>query len=180
MEVLTGTANDPISGVVARAVEGDEEAFEAIVSGFHLEMTRVAYLVSGDADLAQEAVASAWPIAWRKLGSLHEPNRLRSWLMSIAANEARQLLRKRRRRSLREIQLDVVAEQEDPTGNPRDVDLANALGRLSPDDRSLLALRYIAGLNASELARTTGRSSSGTRVRLSRLLARLRHELGDD
>lgn len=68
----------------------------------------------------------------------------------------------------------------DPAGHVRDLDLANALTKLDPDDRALLALRYVAGFDSTELARATGRSPSGTRARLARLLDRLRTELSDD
>ena len=68
----------------------------------------------------------------------------------------------------------------DPAGQVGDLDLANALARLDPDDRALLALRYVAGFDSTELARATGRSPSGTRARLARLLGRLRTELSDD
>jgi DNA-directed RNA polymerase specialized sigma24 family protein len=60
------------------------------------------------------------------------------------------------------------------------VDLVRSLAHLSPEDRTLLALRYVVGLDAAELGALTGRSPSGTRARLSRLTARLRMELGDD
>jgi RNA polymerase sigma-70 factor (ECF subfamily) len=144
-------------------------------------MTRVAYVVCGDLHVAEEAVAAAWPIAWRKLGSLREPDRLRPWLCSIAANEARQIVRHRERRRVVEIQVGHGhgALTSDPALRVADLDLAAALDGLSPEDRALLALRYVAGLNSTELARALGLSPSGTRARLARLLERLRRELGD-
>ena len=75
---------------------------------------------------------------------------------------------------------DAPATFGDPAARTIDIDLANALARLDPDDRALLALRYIAGFDATELGRATGRSPSGTRARLARLLDRLRTELSDD
>ena len=59
------------------------------------------------------------------------------------------------------------------------MDLANALGRLDPQDRALIALRYIAELDSASIGREMGLSASGSRVRLHRLLARLRKDLGD-
>jgi len=76
--------------------------------------------------------------------------------------------------------MDSVMTGPDPAGRTGDLDLANAMARLHPDDRTLLALRYVAGFDSTELARATGRSPSGTRVRLARLLDRLRKDLGDD
>ena len=53
------------------------------------------------------------------------------------------------------------------------------MARLEPDDRALLAMRYVAGFDATELAAATGISPSGTRSRLERLLRRLREDLDD-
>ena len=65
----------------------------------------------------------------------------------------------------------------DPATNVACIDLRNMLERLDPDDRALLAMRYILGFNATELASAIGISPSGTRTRLERLVARLRQEL---
>lgn len=170
------------ASLVERAAAGDEAAFARIVAAHHDAMARVAFIVTGDLDLADEAAAAAWALAWRRLRSLREPEKLRSWLVSIAANEARGLARARRRHHV--VELDVAADLGDtagggmdPSTRVQDLDLANALATLHPDDRALLALRYVAGFDSFELARATGRSASGTRARLARLLAKLRTEL---
>jgi RNA polymerase sigma-70 factor (ECF subfamily) len=173
--------DEPFDGLVERASSGDEAAFARLVRLYHADMTRVAFVVCGDATLAEESVASAWPIAWRRMSSLREPDRVRPWLCSIAANEARQLLRSRRRRAVAEIHIEMPGgHMGDPGARAADIDLANALARLAADDRALLALRYVAGLTSHELAQSLGLSASGTRAKLARLLARLRSELGDD
>ena len=179
MASTTRTVEGSLGEWVRRARAGEETAFRWMVETFSQQMAQVCFVVCGDSDVAEEAVASAWPVIWKKLGSLRDPDRLRPWLMSVAANEARHLTRARRRRAVREI---AVAEVAQATGHGRreeEIDLANALARLAPDDRALLALRYVAGFDSSELARVTGISPSGTRARLARLLDRMRKELGD-
>ena len=182
MTSIPSQLEDPLATAVASAAAGDEAAFARIVRAYHDDMTRVCFVICGDLDLADEAVGAAWPLVWRKLATLQDPGRLRPWLVSVAANEARQLMRRQRRRTV--VELSVAdhgpATVADPAGRAVDLDLANALARLDPDDRALLALRYVAGFDSSELARLTGRSASGTRARLGRLLGRLRTELGDD
>jgi RNA polymerase sigma factor (sigma-70 family) len=181
MATLAGPMDDNLAGVVALAVAGDEAAFARIIRAHHDDMTRVSFVISGDLLIADEAVQAAWSIIWRKLGSLREPDRLRPWVVSVAANEARQLIRSRRRRTVVELAVGATsASAVDPAARVGDLDLANALARLNPDDRALLALRYVAGFDSTELARATGRSASGTRARLARLLDRLRTELSDD
>jgi RNA polymerase sigma-70 factor (ECF subfamily) len=180
MATVTVQMEDKLVGAVALAAAGDEVAFARIVEAHHDYMTRVCFVICGDVDIADEAVQAAWPIVWRKVGSLRDPSRLRPWLVSIAANEARLLIRRRRRRTVVELAVADATSDVDPAGRVADIDLTNALARLDPDDRALLALRYVAGFDSTELARATGRSPSGTRARLARLLARLRTELRDD
>jgi len=163
---------------VAAAAAGDADALAHIVGVYHDDMARLCYVISGDAEMAQDAVQSAWPIAWRKLGTLRDPERLRPWLMSVAANQARQMLRSQRRHAVVQIEVvDVGSHADDPATRASHADLAIALRGLSAEDRTLLALRYVAGFDANEIGRATGISSSGVRSRLSRLITRLRSEL---
>ena len=163
---------------VAAAATGDEAAFARIVAVHHDDMRRVCRFITRDDALADDATQQAWTIVWRKLGSLRDPTRLRPWLISIAANEAKAVLRKHRRRDV-----EVPPEGIDPAGgiDPATgvdrLDLRAAMAKLDPDDRVLLAMRYVAGFDATELGSAIGLSPSGTRVRLMRLLDRLRKEL---
>ena len=180
----TATALIP-ADVVERAAAGDKVAFARLVAAYHADLVRVAYVVSGDEQVAQDAAQSAWTIAWRKLGSVRDPAHVRSWLATVAANEARQDLRGRRRETVAEIDLDAGGRPgdpagEDPAGEIERVDLANALHHLKPEDRALLAMRFVAGFDAAEIAAARGMTASGVRGHLSRVIGRLRKELGDD
>jgi len=170
-----------LTATVKSAVAGDEVAFARIVDTYHGDLVRVAYVIAGDGQLAEDAAQSTWSIAWRKLGSLRDPGRLRPWLVSVAANEARQLLRSRHRRQVAEIR---VRPSDDPAADPsaavERLDLIDAFRHLKPEDRSLLAMRFVAGFDAAEIGAVLGMSPSGVRGHLSRLLGRLRKELGDD
>jgi RNA polymerase sigma-70 factor (ECF subfamily) len=174
-----------IRAAVARAATGDEVAFARIVAAHHDDMARVAFVVCGDVEIAQEAVQAAWQKAWAKLGSIRDADRLRPWLVSIAANEAKQLIRSRHRRWLRETVIEddqpvAPRASSDPESRAAILDLANALAGLEPDDRTLIALRYAAGLTSDEIGRAIGMTGGGVRARLARLLTRLREELHDD
>ena len=170
-----------IASTVERAVAGDELAFARIVGAYHLDLVRVAYVICGDASLAEDAAQAAWWIAWRKLPALRDPSRLKGWLVAVAANEARKVVRKEHRHGIVEIRVAAdPATASDPAHGIDHVDLANALSHLTPDDRALVALRYAAELDSSELGPLLGLSASGVRTRLSRLLDRLRKEFGDD
>ena len=168
-----------VASTVALAGAGDEAAFAQLVAAYHADMARVAFVACGDRELAEDAVQSAWLVAWRKLGSLRDPDRVRPWLLSVAANEARQLLR-RRHGPVVEIDVTVPGDaRSDPSTGIERVDLRRALAHLSPDDRALLAMRYVVDLSSDELGAAVGTSPSTARTRLSRVVDRLRKELRD-
>ncbi|HEX7068977.1 MAG TPA: sigma-70 family RNA polymerase sigma factor [Candidatus Limnocylindria bacterium] len=160
------------------AADGDQDALARIMAAHDSDMTRICMVICGNPGTAREAVQAAWPIAWRKLGSLRDPDRLRPWLMSVAANEARKIMRADRRRFDRESRL-TATRPEDPADRAEYMDLARAVGLLDADERRLVALRYVAGLTSPEIAREVGGTAASVRGRLARAVARLRRELGD-
>ena len=172
-----GAMTDP---TVRSAAGGDEAAFASLVADHHASMARVAFVVCGDVELTRDVVQTAWAIAWRRIGSLRDPALVRPWLVAIAANEARQAMRRQRRVNV----IDISRDLRDPRGDPTDavelMDLEVALQRLRPDDRGLIAMRYAAGLESAGIASQLGMSASGVRSRLARILERIRLELRVD
>jgi RNA polymerase sigma factor (sigma-70 family) len=98
--------------------------------------------------------------------------------VAICANEPRQLIKRSKRRQIIELS---DTSRSPGTGDPADsidlVDLEHALARLKPDDRGLLAMRYVSGLDSTDIAAQLGMSASGVHSRLSRLVDRLRKDL---
>lgn len=169
---MVASRSQPRNGVVAAAARGDPVAFSALVTAHHADLLRVCYVILGDAALAEDAAQSAWIQAWRKLGHVREERKVRSWLVAVAANEARQIARRRRRRDLSSSEPAYGADAD-----PALADLTIALARISPDERRLLGLRYVAGLTSAEMGTELGISAGAVRHRLMRLLARLRSEM---
>ena len=176
------TATEAIgAATVTAAAAGDVLALEQIIARHHRDLARVCVVIcGGDADLAEDAAQAAWTIAWRKIGDLRDPDRLRPWLVAIAANEARRMARTHRGRVVEVPIANAEAVHGDPAPSAASLDLRLALQRLKPEDRAILALRHVAGLDSGEIGRIVGMSASGVRTRMERLLARLRMELGDD
>lgn len=170
-EAALASRNHLSRATIELAASGDHAAFGALVATHHADLLRVCYVILGDASLAEDAAQSAWIKAWRKLGQLREPDNARPWLVAVAANEARQLARRRRPDSPR------PPEEYGAEADPGLTDLAVALKHLSPDERRLLALRYITEMTSDEIGTALGISAGAVRHRLMRLVSRLRTEL---
>jgi RNA polymerase sigma-70 factor, ECF subfamily len=163
--------------VVERAAGGSREDFTRLVVAYHTDLVRLCFVITGDDDLARDAAQSAWAHAWRKLRQLRDPERVRQWLLTVAANEARQALRRRRSvTTVPGVLFDPPIEERD---TPTLMDLAAALQRLRPDERRLIGLRYVSGFSSVELAKALGVTPDGVRSRLKRILDVLRRELND-
>ena len=90
--------------------------------------------------------------------TLRDPERLRPWLMTVAANEARQLIRRRSRRAIVEIAIDpgggrtATARVIPPKRLRRLPAPDRSLRRLSPEwKRTIVAMRYAVGLTSIEI-----------------------------
>ena len=82
MEAMTKTADRDLSVALASAAAGDDIAFGSIVAAHQNEMYSICVVVCRDRLMAEEAVQAAWSIAWKKLGSIRQPERLprqRTW-----------------------------------------------------------------------------------------------------
>lgn len=173
MDIDVATHTEPREEVAPTV---SETGFTALVAEHHGDLVRLAYAIVGDPDLANDVAQSAWTAAWRNRARLREPEKVRGWLLTIAANEARRSLRRRRL-----WQLIFFIDDIGPTvaGSPPDdqIDLIHAFQRLPPRDREILARRYALGETSQEIAEQVGMSDSGVRVRIGRLLNELRKEL---
>jgi RNA polymerase sigma factor (sigma-70 family) len=158
---------------------GDRAAFEALVHSYGKDVLRVCFSVLGDLDAAKDAAQTTWIQAWRRLPKLRDDTRFRSWLLAVAANEARQSARSSARRSVRESRIQADHYQSDEVTSIDAVRLETSLARMRVGDRELLALRYVAGLTSPEIAALRGISAAGVRGRLSRIVAQLRKDLVD-
>jgi RNA polymerase sigma factor (sigma-70 family) len=171
------------SDLVARARAGDNASFGALVGRYQQTALRLAAAISGSVDDANDIAQEAFVKAHRSLPKLTDPATVRSWVLRIVANEAKNYLRSRDRRRRRDDQYGawVVAAMPDPEASALSSDdartLTQALGKIAARDRQVLAYRYFAGLSEVETAVAVGVPVGTVKSRTARALTRLRTEL---
>ena len=159
---------------LSRALQGDSDSFSRLIEPLLDPAYRLAAVMLADRTAAEDAVQEAAVKAWRKLRQLRgDEGSLRSWFLSIVANECRMA---RRGRWWSVIKL---ADVRSPAAEPDDVrsDLHQALLRLTPEERLPLVLHFYLDLPLEELARTLGVSPSAAKSRVYRAARRLRDDL---
>ena len=169
--------------LVARARAGDNAAFGALVGRYQQAALRLAAVITGSVDDAADIAQEAFVKAHRSLPKLTDLAMVRSWMLRIVANEAKNHLRARDRRRHRDERYGswVVAALPDPEVSALDADdardLGLALGRIGTRDRQVLAYRYFAGLSEGETALALGVAVGTVKSRTARALARLRADM---
>src|SRR5439155_12342708 len=142
--------------VMARAASGDPDAFALLIQPLLGPAYRLAAVMLADRSAAEDAVQEASIKAWRKLGHLRgDEGALRSWFLSIVANECRMA---RRQRWWSVVRLAEPPRAEDTTDHYGGTagDVRRALLRLKPEDRLPLVLHSYLDLPLDEVARTPG------------------------
>jgi len=172
--------------LIARAQRGDTRAYGALVEEHQTIAFRTAYLITGSAADAEDAVQEAFVKAHRALGRFRPGAPFRPWLLSIVANEARN----RRRSAGRRERLALRAAEDPLSGGAvpspeaalldaeRREELLVAVNDLREDDRLAIACRYFLGLSEEETAATLDWRRGTVKSRTSRALDRLRERLG--
>ena len=182
--ILHRTENGDLRSLVSRAVDGDDEAAEALLT--HLRPMVVRYCrgrlgrvpaadFAAD-DAAQEvllAVLNALP-RYRDEGRPFE-----AFVFGIAAHKVADLQRAAFRSAIPTDQLpdstDLNLTPEERAVQAGEIDMANALlERLPANLRELLVLRVAVGLSAEETGRALGMTPGAVRVAQHRALSRLR------
>ena len=174
------------AALAERAKHGDERAFEELVRGYQDVAFRTAYLLTGSAADAEEAVQSGFVKAWSALPRFRAGSPFRPWLLRIVVNEAHNRRRAARRRGELAVRASAVSASGDAAPSPEDavlgrerrLGLLRAVERLSDLDRDVLTCRYFLELSEVETATALSLRRGTVKSRTARALARLRAELG--
>ena len=102
-----------------------------------------------------------------------EGEELRRWVFTIARNRVIDDARRRSRRG-RLGRIGPASEEAAPSnGEPIDPELLRAMGLLTPEQREVVALRFVADLSLEDVARITGRTTGAVKAMQARGLASL-------
>jgi RNA polymerase sigma-70 factor (ECF subfamily) len=135
---------------------------------------RLALAMLRDAQAAEDVVQEASFVAWQKVATIRDPDRLRSWFLGVVANKCRNARRRKWVASVRlgvPEHLTVVSAEEHAL---RGADLRRAVAALRYEDRLVVVLYFYLDMPLSEVAAVTGNTLGATRARLYRSIQRLR------
>jgi len=178
------SANDPLDPAVQRMLGGDEASFREVYRAVQPALLRYLTVLVGVED-AEDVASEAWAQAFRDLSRFTGgADGFRGWLTTIARHRALDHLRRRSRRPVADVGLDVVEEYAEVAGAEDLViadfstDEAMALIRGLPREQAeAVMLRSVLGFDAKTAAEILGKRPGAVRTAAHRGLAALARRL---
>jgi RNA polymerase sigma factor (sigma-70 family) len=179
---------DEEQNLIARAQRGDIQAYELLVKQYEDVAFHVAYLITHDDGEAADAAQDGFLRAYHALRSFRLGMPFRPWLLRIVTNLALNRVQSAQRRAR---MTERYAQQAMLNNSPLSIHgqvvkreqhqhLLQAVDRLKPEQRALIALRYFLELSEREVADTLGIPIGTVKSRLHRTLAQLREIIQRD
>jgi RNA polymerase sigma-70 factor (ECF subfamily) len=174
--------------LLARVVNGDHDAFTALMRAHEDRVFSVCLRIMGDRERALDATQETFLTIFRKAGQFQGKSALGTWIYRIAVNRCYDELRKAKRE-----RTDPLHDYVDPADPAADDELAaaglrpglrSALLSLPAEFRAAVVLSDIEGLSVAEAAEALGVPEGTVKSRVFRgrrmLAVRLGNQMGDE
>jgi RNA polymerase sigma-70 factor, ECF subfamily len=166
-------------------VAGESPKFELLVNRYQQRIFAVLFAMLGNRQDAEDVTQSAFVTAFRKLDKFENRSSFYTWLHRIAFHQAIDLQRKKARTTKRHMSQDISESMHDASADletPATIAVKNetamqiqfALSKLANDQRNIIVLRDLQGMDYAEIASTLDLPIGTVRSRLHRARLELR------
>ena len=168
------------SELVDKATNGDRRALDTLVERYSPRVNRLASQLMGDLEDARDAAQESLVKVCTRLKQFRGDAQFATWLHRLVVNTCRDRMAFQRVRRAEPLELDehAVSEDLDPSSvamlTDLRRDLADALSRLSADQRIAVVLRDSFGLSYKEISRVARMPVGTAKCYVHRARARLR------
>lgn len=165
--------------LVERARQGDQQAFTAIYRRHSRYVAGVVLRLMGEASDLDDLVQDTFVAASRGLSGLEQPEKLRSWLVTIAVRKVQRKLSQRVRARLlgAEMARHAATFVSDPRARREVDELYDVLDRIAPRLRVPWVLARIEGESLPRVAEACGVSLATVKRRVAQAETRIRRRL---
>lgn len=177
------------SQLIGRAREGELDAFNLLIDAYERPVYNLCLRMLSSVQAAEDAAQEAFISAFRSLASFRGGS-FRSWLFRIASNACYDEMRRQRARPVRSLdtpaaddrpQMDFPSDAHSLDEHVQNVELREALRdalmELPPDQRLVIVLRDVQGMDYDEIAEVTNTNLGTVKSRINRARSRLRTAL---
>ena len=172
-----------VEKLVVQAVNGNTDAFGDLYIIFVEKIYRYVFYHIKSKTAAEDITEEVFLKAWRAISSCRgKENTFSPWLYRIAHNQLVDEIRKEQRQPSLELDnVEAISDSENSVERySEQQELLQLIDRLPSNQRQVIILKFIEGMDNREIAKIMGKSEGALRVIQMRALAALRKELGKE
>ena len=164
---------------IRRAIEGDERALRSLWSQHSPHVDAIVRRLVGDPDLAEDIAQEVWIQIFRALPSYRGESQFGTWAHRIAVNRTLNALRRVRRLSKIESEIDddIAIVDQAAERSMLAATIEEAARQLAPGARTVFILHDVEGYTHEEIATELGITAGGSKSQLFKARAKLRRLL---
>lgn len=166
----------------------DDKIFRILFETYYPQAYQTAYLITNDEHLARDAIQEAFIKVFTSLHQLMEPQKFRSWLITVVSNKAIDIIKSRKKLlftedmekvisliRFRDLDINPTAEAIERQEAKRV--LLNAVAVLPLHYRQVLIMKHFCDFKEEEIARELAIKEGTVKSRLNRARLILKHKL---
>lgn len=166
--------------LVLAAQNGNEQAYECLITIFHPQLVKFGYSLSGDHSLANDAVQDVWLSISKKLRHLKDPRAFKSWLFRAVRWRVLDLQKAKsyNHQNIDNVVLNIESVELDES-EIENRQLLKLIANLPIAERSVIYLFYLAELPIAEIAAVLEIPAGTVKSRLNRARTNLQKLITD-
>ncbi len=171
--------------LITQCANDDKNALEELFHRYERPVFGLLYRMLSNREDAEEALSEVFVKIWRHARAFNGKASFSTWMYTIAANTARDYLRKRMRKKEVSIEdtehsyLEICGDSSDDPlntviSNESKSAITDAITFLPEEDKLIITLYHIRELDYSEISKITGITPNKLKIKLFRARQRLR------
>lgn len=136
--------------------EGNQQVITELVKRWHVAFCKIAFLQVKDREVAKDIAQESWRVILKKLATIEDSNKFKSWALRIINNKAidylRSVQRKRKQLALLKInEVNVAIEDKKDAQHFYQAVLKKGIEALSEKERTIITLFYVHEYSLKEI-----------------------------
>jgi RNA polymerase sigma-70 factor (ECF subfamily) len=165
------TSNLSDAVLIEKYQKGDTNAINHLVKRWHVKFCNLAFWIVKDKDIAKDIAQESWTVIIRKLDALKEPDKFKSWVISIVNRKAIDFIRANNRERNKLVQHFNESEKgvfgiESEDNSRLHKKLLESIKKLSVEHQMVIRLFYKENYTLKEISELLQISIGTTKSRL--------------
>ena len=154
----------------------DSSDYDSLVRPIEDKMIRSVWRIVRDPDDAEDAFQEATAKIWKEIRKIRRHPNPQAFILKICTDSARDMLRRRIRRSRTQEKENVIVDLPDPApsatqhllSQETQAEIFEAIGQLSPKQGTAVLMRFVHGLSYCDIAQSFGCREATVRKHIAR------------